>query len=279
MNEKLKITSLLKLLDDPDDEIYTVVELKLLEYGYDALNELNHCENENELFKQRAEKIKSKIIHTETLKLFREFISSKEDPDLEEGVFILSKTVNPFLQTSIYKNVLNEYAKDLKSHISTDILTTDILEKISNYLFVKRNFTPNVENYQLLSNHLIDKVLETKMGIPLSLSFIYMFVAQRLNIPLKGIGLPGHFIVALDVYDETIYVDPFSYGKLITKKDCKNLVERSGFNFYDDILVPVSTKQMLERMIRNMISSYEKMENFIESQILLQYIDILHWKY
>lgn len=279
MNNQTSIKSLLQLLDDPDLEIYTTVELKLLEFGLEVLKDIPKYVNESELYIKRIKLLKSKIIHTGMLKNFRHYVSTNDELDLEEGAFLLSQVVNPLLQINIYKNVLNEYARDLKGILATDTLTIDMLEKISKYLFEKRKFIPNTENYHNLSNHLIDQVLETKLGIPLSLSFIYMFVAKRLNIPLKGIGLPGHFIISLDVFGEIVYIDPFSNGKILKANDCKILVERSGFKFHEDYLEPVTVKQMLERMIRNMISSYEKQKNNLEAQNMLQYIDILHWKY
>ncbi len=279
MNKQTSIKSLLQLLDDPDLEIYTTVELKLLEFGLEVLKDIPKYVNESELYIKRIELLKSKIIHTGMLKDFRHYVSTNDELDLEEGAFLLSQVANPLLQINVYKNVLNEYARDLTGILATDTLTIDMLEKISKYLFEKRKFIPNTENYHNLSNHLIDQVLETKLGIPLSLSFIYMFVAKRLNIPLKGIGLPGHFIVSLDVFGEIFYIDPFSYGKILKSNDCKILVERSGFKFHEDYFEPVTVKQMLERMIRNMISSYEKQKNNLEAQNMLQYIDILHWKY
>lgn len=279
MENENKLSSLFLLIDDPDLEVYSIVESKILELGFDILEDLSEFKNDSELFRIRYDELRSKLIHTEILKKFRNYISKGENLDLEEGVFILSQIVDPFIKPEVYKNVLNEYAKELKEILASDNLTTDILEKISKYLFQTRNYKSNNKNYHDLSNHIISKVIETKFGIPLSLSFIYMFVAQRLNIPLKGIGLPGHFIVSLEVFNESIYIDPYSAGKLLTYKDCKNLVERAGFKFYDDYLKPVSVKQMLERMIRNMISSYEKMQDTTEAEFLLQYIDILHWKY
>jgi regulator of sirC expression with transglutaminase-like and TPR domain len=129
---------------------------------------------------------------------------------------------------------------------------------INRVLFEEEGFTGNQSDYYNLANSCIDRVLERRMGIPITLSIVYMEVAKQVGLPLEGIGLPGHFVVGYrphsDLRIPALIIDPFNKGQLLTLEDCAARVHAaygSDARFTYDWLEPVSRRQVIARMLGN----------------------------
>jgi len=140
----------------------------------------------------------------------------------------------------------------------SDTLMTKAV-KIADCLGRDVGYTGNADDYYNPENSFIDSVLDTKRGIPISLSALYMVVAEELGVPLKGIGLPGHFIVGItDEEGRVLYLDPYRRGMILTRLDCVQLVEQLGHNFQDSYLRPVSKRYVFQRSLANLYNIYER---------------------
>lgn len=129
------------------------------------------------------------------------------------------------------------------------------LSALRRHFFGELGFRGDVENYSNISNSLLDRVVERRRGIPISLSVLLMEVGRRCGVELEGIGMPGHFLVR-SRQDPNVLLDPFGGGALVTRKDCEALLKRalgSDFPFDEDYLAQVDSIAILRRMLMNLV--------------------------
>lgn len=276
--EIVEIRSLLTLLDDDDEQIYQTARDRLLTHGEKALALIPESNaGSSSIVATRVNEIRELLKRTVFKEQFRRLKKdSTGDIDLEEGVFLIARQRFPNLDTTQYISQLNEYALELKQKLSTITDQMEILHRIITFFAKEKGLRGNKEDYYAESNHYIPLVLETKIGIPITLSIIYLLVGKRINLPLTGIGLPGHFTLRFSSGTNNIYFDPFNNGKILSRSDCEEIVKNLGFTFTDEYLQPVTNKQILERMLRNIILSLEKGQEKEQIETIRQFIDSLN---
>ncbi len=277
MSEKSEILSLITLLDDSDETVYSIAHNKLIEIGMPALEYLAlHDVSYDSLLDKKISKVREQLTRNIFKEQFRALISyNKKDLDLEEGVFLIAKQRFPHIDFTRYLELLNVYSKELKSRLLAKSDDMEIIQTINDYFLHHLGFHANRENYYEENNHYINKILDSKTGVPLSLSVVYLLVGKKINLPLHGIALQGHFILGLSSGNSFIYVDPFNDGKILSVADCRELVQQQGHNFLVEQLEPAINLQIIERMLRNLILSHEQKSESFKAETILQYIDIL----
>jgi regulator of sirC expression with transglutaminase-like and TPR domain len=127
------------------------------------------------------------------------------------------------------------------------------------------NFQGNARDYYNPNNSFLDRVMDLKLGIPISLSVLYLEIGRRLALPLWGIGMPGHFIVGGGSLNRPLYIDVFNQGRLLTEEDCLtlcNITETQRMSFKKQFLRPVTKKEILFRMLLNLKHIYINGENW-----------------
>src|SRR5262249_55031333 len=127
------------------------------------------------------------------------------------------------------------------------------------FLFDELSFRGNGEQYDDPRNSFLNEVLTRKLGIPITLSIVYMEVARMAGIEAQGVGLPGHFVVRIQEQGRTLMIDPYHGGNVITEEDCRDLVVRTTGRaslFRRDILEGTSSRVMLVRLLLNLKRIY-----------------------
>jgi regulator of sirC expression with transglutaminase-like and TPR domain len=148
----------------------------------------------------------------------------------------------------------------------------EFIARANEYLFEDIGFRGNETDYYDPKNSCFNWVLDQRTGIPITLSLVYIEVARRLQRPVAGIGLPGHFVVRYDDGSWSTYLDPFNGGKLLTHDDCLELVREiagAGVASEPDILRPVGPQYILTRMLNNLRAAYFRREQFDRAQSVL----------
>ena len=138
---------------------------------------------------------------------------------------------------------------------------------ISEHLFDDMGFRGDADNYYDPRNSYLNQVLERRAGIPITLAVVYMEVGRRLKVPLLGIGMPGHFLVRHREI-ENLYIDAFSGGILLSEEECRDIVgelAHGDFDWSPDLLKPVSNREIIARMIRNLKAIYMADEDFVRA--------------
>jgi len=154
-------------------------------------------------------------------------------------------------------------------------------EALARFLFETQGFQGNTLDYADPRNSYLNEVLERRLGIPISLSVLYLEIGRRLRLPVAGVGLPGHFIVRAGGDrngEEPLFLDPFNGGRPLTLDDCRDLVRRStGFNeaFDPDWLRPTPPRDIVARMLNNLRGFYLSVEDWPLAVAILERLHTL----
>jgi regulator of sirC expression with transglutaminase-like and TPR domain len=149
-------------------------------------------------------------------------------------------------------------AESVAKRVASDAEPTEVVHRLNEYLFDEEGFAGNREDYYDPRNSYLNEVLDRKLGIPITLSVVYMELGKRLGLPVFGVGMPGHFLVKYAGEDTELYVDPFNAGMLMTEDDCAERL-RDVFPdapFQPEFLAKSAHRQILTRMLYNLKSIY-----------------------
>jgi regulator of sirC expression with transglutaminase-like and TPR domain len=152
------------------------------------------------------------------------------------------------------------------------------IEQLSWLLFQRRRFRGNNHTYGDPRNSYMNQVLDRGLGIPISLSLLYVTVAQRVGLPAFGVGMPGHFIVAVEAERQTVYLDVFSGGNQLSLEDCARLVRNTtglGQPFQQEWLQPTPDADILARMLNNLRIGYIQREMWREAAAVIERLRLL----
>src|SRR5256712_14086409 len=128
----------------------------------------------------------------------------------------------PQLEISPYLDKLDHMAEMAQELLRTADSPVQTVSKINAILFETSGFRGATEDYYDPRNSFFNDVLDRRVGIPITLSAVYMEVSRRLNFPIVGVGMPGHFIVKYSDRREEFFLDPFKRGEILTRNDCRN---------------------------------------------------------
>jgi regulator of sirC expression with transglutaminase-like and TPR domain len=181
----------------------------------------------------------------------------------------------PGLDHAAFTFRLDNLAEQIDSQLTPRASGLDFIKTANELLFDVMQFRGNSEEYYDPRNSCLNSVLMRRLGIPISLSLVYMEVARRLGRTVYGVGLPGHFIVAFEDSESRYWLDPFHGGQILSFSDLCALAKDAAnvdLRLNPALLGPVSKRQMLVRMLSNLKSIYMRGEAFDKAR---QVLDLL----
>ena len=193
---------------------------------------------------------------------FREVVNRTDDEiDLAEAALLIAKEHNAELDVGRYLSRIEALATELSTRVAQEASETDRILALNRFLFEEQRFAPNVENFYDPRNSFLNEVLERRLGIPISLSILYIEVGRRIGLTLKGVSFPGHFLVKCKVKEGTVVLDPYCGGLSLSLHDLQQrLREVRGGEVSRAIvagmLVAANKKEILGRMLRNLKAIY-----------------------
>lgn len=207
--------------------------------------------------RREAELLSESLWYDRLAPQFQKLFEQGATLDLETGAFLLASIAYPDLKKERLSRTLDSMAAEVDQLIAKESrLPTRAVRAMQHYLFEICGFRGNKENYNDPDNSFINRVLERHVGIPISLSCVYLLVGWRLDLLVHGVGLPGHFIVGHRISRGVVHIDPFNKGRFLRKKDCEVLVRRLGYQFKEEYFDPLSNDQILARMMGNLFTVY-----------------------
>jgi regulator of sirC expression with transglutaminase-like and TPR domain len=180
---------------------------------------------------------------------------SQPEIDLAKASLYFAQAEYFDLDPQEYLNILDTIAAEIDARLASERYPLKVIQTINQYLFNTLGFRGNQKNYYDPDNSFLHKVLDRKLGIPISLSVVYLAIAKRLDFPMQGVGLPGHFLIRPDFEDAEIFVDPFNRGEIMFEDDCQQKLDETyqqKFKLDPNWLAPVSNKEILVRMLNNL---------------------------
>ncbi len=289
MNDK-ELKALISLLDDDNEGIFLHVRDRLMEYGPDAIPHLEQSwetVDRGVLFQSRIENILHEIQVEECKrKLVIWYDSPKKE--LLDAAIIVAQYQYPNLKTQEIKDQIERIRRDCWLEINPYLTAFEKVKILNKIFFEVYHFAGDKTNFHSPLNSFINTVLERKTGNPLSLSLVYSIVANELDIPIYGVNLPNHFILAYidenrtnqfvsesNEYGVLFYLNPYSKGALFQKDDIVQFL--SGINIAPNAshFQPCSNSEIIRRMLTNLIASYqqtgeeEKVKDLTEIRMLI----------
>jgi regulator of sirC expression with transglutaminase-like and TPR domain len=169
-------------------------------------------------------------------------------PRLDLAALAIASIEYPDLEPTRYEKTLDQYAAR----------AGDDIDRLCQVLAKEEGFRGNTSDYYGPQNSCLNVVLDTRVGLPLTLSVVYLEVARRAGIALYGVAFPGHFVVACDFADHKLVIDPFHSGQTLNQASCAELVRRAapGARFSTNLIAPASPEGILQRMLTNLKGSY-----------------------
>ncbi len=201
------------------------------------------------------------------------------DINLVRAALYIAQEEYPSLDPDVYLNTLNDFAERVNNHLPSDRYPLRLVRTINQVLFQELGFRGNESSYYDPRNSYLNEVIERRTGIPITLSLIYLYVAEQLDFPMVGIGMPGHFLVQPKFDEVGIYVDPFHRGEILFPEDCQaRLVEIYGVQvtMQPHYLTPVSSPQILFRILTNLKHIYLNRGDLIKGLAAVERILMLN---
>jgi len=273
-----EIRALISLLGDDNAEIRDIARERLLHHGQEAADYLREaCAADGEgKVRIQARHVLEQINVEDLLGSFH-LISLLGEPhlDLERGAVLLARFGYPELRTETCKQQLDELADRVRLRLPSRTPNDSTIRLLNHFLFYEEGFTGNSADYCNPDSSFINRVLEFRRGIPVSLSVIYLLIARRLNLPISGIGMPVHFICKFENGANSFYIDPFNQGQIMNRSDCVQFLRRAGYPFKESFLARASDRDILIRMARNLILVYTQNNASHKVAVLERVITIL----
>ncbi len=259
LNER-ELKALVTLLDDQDDQIVNQIIDKIRSLGKEIIPFL---ENEWETnFNPSVQRRIEELIHDLQYELLKDRIKDwydSKDQDLLTGLWLVATYQYPDLELEKIKQELEQIYYDAWLEFKPDLYPYDQIKILNSVLFNKLKFGANTKNFHSPGNSMINIVLETHKGNPITLCIIYLLVAQKLKMPVYGVNLPNLFIVTYKEEKNQFYVNAFNKGLIFTKQDIENYIHELRLTPQDSFFEPCSNLEIIRRVFRNLIMSFDKM--------------------
>lgn len=267
MENIAEIDALVKLLDDPDEEVYQHVQNRLLTYGAEVITYLESAweQSLNTVLQERIEN----LVHT------IQFTTVKEDLnlwyqsgafDLLQGALIINRYQFPDLNEQLIINQIEEIKREIWFNLQYEMSSIEKVKLINHVFYHQYGFSGNTKNHHDPQNSYLNQVLESKKGNQISLAILYATLAQKLDIPVYGVNLPQHFILgyidesnAEKEYGVLFYINAFNKGAIFGKHDVDQFLRQLNLEPQPGFYSPCSNAEIIRRVIRNLISAYENL--------------------
>ena len=203
---------------------------------------------------------------------FAEEVSLPEgELDLQRAALYLAGEEYPDLDPGHYLRRMDDMAAEVRSLAENSEELEGLARALNSYLFDIKGFSGNTGNYYDPDNSFLNRVMETGIGIPITLSVLYLGVAKRLGLNGHGVGMPGHFLVKLEELD--LYLDPFHDGQLLSAGDCRRLAEHlfgPRVEWDERFLSATPAVSTLTRMLNNLRIIYSQRRDLVRLVAVLE---------
>ena len=267
--------SLVTLLDEEDPQSLDLVRRQILRIGDPILPFLDELRARSDQamaarVDEMARQLRFSNLRSEFLRL-----AAAGEPDLEKGALLLCRFGYPGLETSAYSAWLDRVAGQVQDELPSEADAVMAFQRLNSHLFQAMGFCGNETRYYDPENSYLSRVIETRRGIPVSLSVLYLLLARRLRLPAYGVGTPGHFLVGFRPGPQACFLDAFNRGRILELSEVRRMLVRSGYEFRPEFVSPCTSRDILARMMRNLIAVYQKMACPDRMEMLASLVEIV----
>ena len=260
------------LLDDPSATVRAALLAHFSRHGLESVAFLRGVSGQpNRALAHHANEYLRELNFSDPVTEFRGFIRSL-NYELETGALLLSRTIHPDLDIGASCSLLDRMAARCRELIAEPTVARDKCRILNRVMFHEHGFHGNTENYADPLNSFLDQVLIRRKGIPLSLSLVYLLVAERIGLPLEPVGLPGHFLVGCYSEEVPFYIDPFNAGRLISAAEAVAMVRKQSLHPTLADLAPTPIREVLCRCCRNLVNHYTVANDHERARLFAEFV-------
>jgi regulator of sirC expression with transglutaminase-like and TPR domain len=277
------------LLDDSDTGIIMHVEQRILTLGRDVIPTLEDAWSGafDPVKQQRIESLIQKINHDSLLVELKDW-AQNHNSDIIAGAILVARFQYPDLDEARIYDQLNQLKRSIWLEINNNLTALEKVNVMNRVLFDTYLFKGNTANFHSPANSYLNIVLDTKKANPLLLSIIYMHLAQQLDMPIVGVNLPEHFVLAYlddqEILSEAFidnnsailfYINAFSRGTVFHRNEIDSFLKKLDLQPDEAYYQPCSNIEILKRMLRNLIFAYHKLGEVEKVSELEEMLNVL----
>lgn len=266
--ENTTLTALIKLLDEPDEKAFSVVQEQIYSIGPDALAPLERT-LENTFDPVIQERIRHIVRKLNQDNLYVDFVNwlNLGSSDLLRGFILVTKTRYPSLDEADIVMQIEQMKMDIWIELHDNLTALENVKVLNHMIFDIHRFEGNKNDISAPGNSYINTFLESRRGSPLSLGMLFIILAQKLGLPVYGVNLPQHFILAYLAEpglenpgedDVLFYINPFNLGTVFTRHEIEQFIKQMKIKPEKFFFEPCNNAVIIRRLINNLIYSYNQ---------------------
>jgi regulator of sirC expression with transglutaminase-like and TPR domain len=247
--------AILKLLRDDDPQTVSLVKQQLATRGLAAVPGLEDLlAIDDETVTRHAREVLAEIDAMQAADQFTRLCPNFPDTgDLEMANWLIARSLSPGVDVAGAKRQLDQWGRRLRTIVAGISSAEARVRLMASFTGEQLGFTGNSEDYYNAENSLLPFVIESRFGIPISLSLVYICLGERAGLAIEGVNFPGHFLVR----HEKILFDPFERGRVLTQRDCEAILKRQNLPLSEANFVTASPRIMLRRMLANLLYVFQ----------------------
>lgn len=265
--EETMLVALLKLIDDPDPEVFTQIENKVVEIGPTALPYLQNAAKKkvDQLSDNRIQTLLQKLHYDKAEKAIIEW-KSKTNKSLIEASLILSEYQYPEQESSIILQKIEKLKRDIWLELNEEFTPLEKIHILNHVFYKIYRFTGNKTNISQPQNSMLNDLMDKRQGNSVILGILYQELAQSLGLPVHGVNLPENFILSYLNSEQMLsdsrvlfYINPFNNGIVFTREDIETFVSQLELESKQHYFEPCIPEKTIVRLMNELIQSYELM--------------------
>ncbi|MEM6261508.1 MAG: transglutaminase-like domain-containing protein [Bacteroidota bacterium] len=260
--ESTKFNALVRLLEDEDPEVALQVEQELISQGLELIARLEEAwENtEDKRIQKRLLDIMQMIQRKDTIDDLKEW-RLKGGADLLEGWYLVTRFQYPNLDLTPFRNKINRITHRTWLMMRSDMGTAERLMALNRMLFTKERFKANQRSMHNPNDYFLHTFMEKRQGTPLSLGFLYLLVAQELDLPVGGVVVPGYFVAIAQDGKSEFYIDVFNRGAFFVRKDLTRFLTDMSLEDNPKYYQPKSKIFLVLELVKSLVQAYRVRED------------------
>lgn len=282
-----ELDALISLIDEPDEFIFQAIHDRIFAHGPGAVPLLeNVWENAfDPVIQHRIEDL-IHLIQFDQLKKDMMSWSQYQHHDLLQGAILVAKFQYPDLDESSIIKKTGQLSQDVWLELNNNLTGLEKIKVINHILYDVHKYAGNISGMNSPETFFLNNLLDSKKGSPLSLGIIYIAIAQSLKIPIYGVDLPRHFILAYTdellpsgedtaAGDVLFYINPFNKGAVFTRNEIEMFVKQLKLEKKDSYFAPCDNITIIRRLINELIYLHEQSGNTGKADELKELLEVI----
>lgn len=265
-NPDRTLSALISLLDEPDENAFRLIRERIVSQGKEAIPALerNLDREFNEVILERTQMILRAINNDMIAKELMVWVESAKQ-DLFQAFCIITRSRFPSLDVREMDTRLEKLKVDIWLELNDEMTALERVKVMNRILFDLHHFEANRSDLTDIRNHHLHTLLETRKGSPVTLGMLYMILARKVGLPIFGVDLPQHFILAYmsgvarnhpGEEEVLFYINPFNKGSVFTRREIETFVTQMKIRPEPSFFTPCTSVNIVRRLIGNLIHSY-----------------------